>query len=143
MTVQEIEHTDRRRSAIHECGHIIVARHYGLQASATIWRHYPDNPIEERFWCGSTRYQRPLTSRHSRRIAIAGVVAELMDGLYDEEWELEEALANSYYCDPWSASDFEGAQGWTGKDFHAVYMILRRNWSRLNKEAESLIAEAA
>ena len=144
MTFQKIEALDRRKAAIHECGHAFVAWHYEMYARPTIRRNCTENPSEEKTWIGTTRYDPSrLTPQRHRRLAIGGPLAELMDDPSVNEDELEYALEESFFYDEWSHSDYEGAQGWTRADFRAVSSILKRNWKALLEEARLLMECAA
>jgi len=144
MTPQEIEVRDMRKVAIHEMGHTVVARHYGMVALPIITPTITTNPLEERTWVGSTGYDTThMTSLRRRRCAIAGMVAEFMDKPNVSKWALEEALESSYYNEEWSPSDLEAAEGWSSADFRAVYSILKRNWAAIEKGAASLVRKAA
>jgi len=144
MTIDEISARDMRKIAIHECGHAQIARHFGMWAQSDIWRTETANPYEERMWTGSTRYQAiNRTPLRHRQIAIAGIVAELMDAPDFEVESLEEFFTVSFECDEWSLTDREGAIGWTLTDLRSVYSILRRNWKAIEKEVEFLISKVA
>lgn len=142
MTIDEINARDMRKTAIHECGHAHVARHYGMWAQPDIWRDESANPYEEMMWSGSTRYDATArTPLRHRRIAIAGIVAGLMDDPDFEVGCLEEFFTESFECDEWSLTDREGAIGWTLTDLRSVYSILRRNWKAIEAEVEVLISK--
>ena len=147
-----MESSDLRNAAIHECGHAIVARHYGIYAIATIKPNPTNIPREFKTWGGTTNYNpKYLTPLSHRRLAIAGNFAELIasaistsDCCEGEVYNhlLDTLLDNYEWSDGWSRTDWEGAQGWTDSDVHAVYLILQRNWKTVIAEAELLIASA-
>jgi hypothetical protein len=149
ITVQDLEDHDIRHAAIHECAHAIIARHYGLKAFPVIW-HNPNGSLEgDKFWRGQTHHE-PGSALRSRRIAIAGLMAEEMSN-YDSTDEFDEICIcasiepdsiDDYEGCEWSPSDWDAAKGWTEHDAHAVYMILKRNWQALIEEAGKLIAAA-
>jgi len=149
MTVQEIEALDIRNSAIHECGHAFVGRHYKLGGAPSIWKNEDADPVERTTWQGTTQYcNLKITPMKHRRIAIAGIVAEMIEELDPLEDlfinVLESQLDGSYSevfeeTEGWSLTDWQGAQGWTSRDFYCVVRILRRNWKNLILEAERLI----
>ncbi len=153
MSAQEQEAFFLRKIAIHECGHAYVASHYGMGGYPSIWRNTGDNRNDENLWLGTTRYiGTELTPLRHRRLAIAGIFAEYIDSADPSEEIYESELENILYesldedFDPsgeWSRLDWEGAQGWTKQDVHAVYMILTRNWKALVEEAEMLMAKAS
>lgn len=152
-SAEEEEAYYRRKSAIHECGHAIVARHYGESAYPAIWPNLGPNRENEKLWlgrvivsiAGATRVQR-------RRIHLAGVVAEYMDhsdassDLDDLVAEVEGIFYLDYadcweHSDGWSFSDWNGARGWRERDIQAVVKILFGNWALLEREAEELISQ--
>lgn len=151
MTIEEIEAHDLRKAAVHECGHAYVTRHYGMGGEPSIWRSPGKNTDFEKVWIGSTRYQGIYrTPLRDRRIALAGIVAEDIDSHDSLDDFSEEGLAEylelfmgEEYEDSegWSRTDWEGAQGWTSRDLHAVCVILMRNWTALLEEAEQLISD--
>ena len=72
---------DRRRIAIHEAGHYVIARHLGLgHVFAVIWQGEPANPARNvwRDLCGQPRvghHRRPVED--GMMLGCAGLVAEL------------------------------------------------------------------
>ncbi len=100
-TVQ-VEAIRRRRAAIHEAGHLVIAYHLGEYAEAEIWRA-GDSPDEYPCWIGTTRQfprlytdqqgrlrqrlRKPSPAR-DRKIAVAGAVAEQIwtNGWCEFDW---------------------------------------------------------
>jgi hypothetical protein len=74
----QIEAQDRRRAAVHEAGHAVMARHFGWRGvAAEIWRI--EAPTRDRSsWTGRCWLQPPnrVSMRRKRLVAVAGVVAE-------------------------------------------------------------------
>jgi len=71
---------DRRTSAMHEAGHVTIARHFRVPAFG--WRYYDAarDPLESSNWGGaecfaSWRYSM-LTPGRRAMLAVAGLVAE-------------------------------------------------------------------
>ena len=152
-TKQIFEANDLRKSAIHECGHACVTRHYGMGGSPAIWRNDNDNFMDEMLWFATTIYDgAAITPLRLRRVAIAGIMAEEISNFEVpsdcDEQTLAVTLESSFgeYFDDsegCSKSDWEGARGWTSGDLHAVYVILMRKWRSLLEEAEALIEVAS
>jgi len=144
MTIEEIESLERRNAAVHEMGHTVVARHYGIFAVPSIMRRHPTNTLDDKTWVGSTEIATTnMTPQRLRRLAIAGQLAELIDSHGTNKLELEEALAYSYYNDEWSYTDLEGSVGWTSADFRAAFSILKRNWDAIEEGVTALIGKSA
>ncbi len=153
MTIEEIEAFDLRKAAIHECGHANVTRHCGMGGSPAIWHNDTDNFLKEKLWIGTTHYKESAsTPLKLRRVAIAGFLAEEISGFDSisdcDESTLTERLESSFGdcfndSEGWSRSDWEGAEGWTSADIHAVYLSLTRNWKELLEEAATLINVAS
>ena len=78
MSPARIEAHNRRKVAIHEAGHAVVARHVRVTAfNPEIWRN-PDAGKNENTWLGNIRVERsPRISRaHMAMVAVAGAIAE-------------------------------------------------------------------
>ena len=69
---------ERRTSAIHEAGHLVIAAHFGLYpVSAWIVQNEPADP-DERTWIGRVQFTSldQLAPLERRMIGVAGSVAE-------------------------------------------------------------------
>jgi hypothetical protein len=78
LSPARIEARDRRNAAIHEAGHVVMARHVGVHVEwAEIWPN--DHADEgEKAWIGRCRFHRPRPVSQARMamIAVAGTIAE-------------------------------------------------------------------
>jgi len=86
---------DRRMAAIHEAGHVVIARSFGILCEAELTPTFTTDPRAQKTWVGQTRY--PLgsngkrlklkpgeqqgdliepTQQELRMVGVAGAVAE-------------------------------------------------------------------
>jgi hypothetical protein len=78
-SLRRIAARDRRRAAMHEAAHVIVARHLGFCAWAHLEPARVSDPFCEKLWTGKARIarlDRPPTQRDFGMIAVAGAIAE-------------------------------------------------------------------
>lgn len=69
--------TDRRKAAVHEAGHAVVALHLGVQVQGVHIRSKPtDDLLSEKSYVGQATYSEPPDVESRRLIAVAGAVAE-------------------------------------------------------------------
>jgi hypothetical protein len=108
INLKRIEARDRRRAAVHEAGHHVMARYRGM-CEVDSWIERVGDPTPyEKSWVGHCSYRNPHPEAHQHdvMIGVAGVIAaalwdagndlEQMDDLYD--------LLDDPYC--MSASDW-------------------------------------
>lgn len=79
---------DRRRAAIHEAGHVVMAQHVGIRTGgAYVFPSLTTDPICEKQWRGQCVWSGKARSKRALRMfAVAGIVAECVwDG--DPCWE--------------------------------------------------------
>ena len=139
---RRLEALERRRSAVHEAGHSVIARWLGLYVrDCWIWRTGQPPDGDSRSWAGETGLNGGSASdRRLTAVAVAGVVAE---AAWDGSEELEEYLLGM------SPRDLAMA---AGKPHHGrvlkaaveVFELLERGghlWSELVREARRLIIE--
>lgn len=152
MDYEKLNNLDLWHTAIHECSHTHVARHYGLGAVPAVWRNPTSDPMNFKYWLGNTHLDGAInTTQRRRRIGIAGQVGEIIyrsgspsdcDEI-DISCNIYESFGEDFESsDGWSESDWNMAQTWTDHDVRAVYSILKRNWMILLKEAEYLVSLA-
>lgn len=81
---------DLCRTLIHECGHLIVGDHVGVEKSfAEFWLYEDVDPETEHLVGGRTSHSPPLYGRENQLMGVAGFVAEcitLDDGSYGGDW---------------------------------------------------------
>ena len=142
---------DRRDAAMHEAGHIVMARLFGLRdVFGHIYPRWEVGP-NETSWSGETNYQamRQLRPLERRMIAFAGAIAEY-------SWRREDIgpLFWEPNLSPMSPSDWHLAQcvpGELDRDDNACEAIRRvavlldwnrgKLWDELCKTARDLIVE--
>jgi hypothetical protein len=156
ISPQRIAAKDRRVSAIHEAGHVTMARHIGLQCvSASLQKVSGQvDLIEQKLWVGQTRYLRPealgkkLSYRKRAMFAVAGAVAECC-------WRREsfdEAYEGWYDEDSMSDSDWAGCNCEPGNPTRRLFQTIEevfslfdrgtgKLWPVVLKEARWLIVE--
>jgi hypothetical protein len=67
---------DRRDAAVHEAGHVVVARQFGCEI-ASAWIIPVDNPgPDETTWTGRVQIKPPADPLARRMVGVAGEVAE-------------------------------------------------------------------
>jgi hypothetical protein len=142
---------DRRLAAIHEAGHVTVARWRGVNASAYLFPTETSDPFEKA-WVGQARIGvKPKTTAQTvRLIAAAGTVAEECwhyrnaPGEFEDPWFWEE-----HFQDPnvMSATDWQMARTEPGdpdaKFMRAVETVhaafTRELWPDVLRTARELI----
>lgn len=94
LSPHRIEARDRRAAAVHEAGHLVMARHFHVVSDedatylfprARIWRSATMDSLWEKTWLGECRGLdvRSLSEAQRRMFGIAGYVAEAM---WRDEW---------------------------------------------------------
>lgn len=131
---------DRRIAAIHEAGHVTMARHVGL-AVVSAWLEETSNPGNyDKLWIGHTRYFSPSISekKMSRRklamFAVAGAVGEFcwQRETFDETldmWLEEKAMSET----DWAACACE-----PGNPSPQLLIIIKTVFSLFDREAGEL-----
>lgn len=135
----EIRARDLSRAAIHEAGHVIVARALGLVADAWLIPA-PDGGIDNQHWVGKTRVMR---GNGERVQAWAGSIAEmlLLDGTDSDTayWLIQEAAEAGEV----SATDLALAGGadWGAEDIERCIALVMEHAASIRAEADRLISE--
>lgn len=96
LSLHRINARDRRRAAVHEAGHIVIAEQFGIGvARAAIWPTPRENARVEKTWGGQIQVFAGSESRPEawRAIGIAGRVAE------DVWFEHDDQAVDAYYWD--------------------------------------------
>ena len=157
-TVRHAAATDRRRSAVHEAGHFVVAMHVGIVApEANIWPVTVSDFRKETTWAGHAQFfnrradgERPSPAENAL-VAVAGAVAEFA-------WKREtffDTCDNGLWHEPdiMSASDWAmtGCQPGEPTDFlfdtiEAAFNLLGAGngilWADLVKQSRLLIVDS-
>jgi hypothetical protein len=107
MDKKRIAARDRRSAAVHEAGHLVVARQYGLKIhSAWIVPNETKDPRQERTWDGQVQITTTSAPEIVRRmVGVAGAVAEhLWRGRWIEDYSPEGNMSESDWhlagCNP-------------------------------------------
>lgn len=147
MRVEQVRARERRKAAVHEAGHVVVARSFGLKASANVIPVDTEPFGSDRLFVGKTwlcKIER-LSRRRQCMIAVAGSIAELV-------WS-DEYVDEFYWTEPdiMSATDWQLAgcdpgapDRWIYRAIPDVEALLSREgplWATLCKEARKLIVE--
>jgi hypothetical protein len=147
----KISARDRRHAAVHEAGHVVVARHLGLMSFNAEIRKIEPQDLSEKEWVGSVRCQTEGVAASKRKmVAVAGLVAEACwngedfydlseffdlnpEGMSRSDWDLSGCL----YSEP-SEQLLDAME--------QVFELLNRErgdlWNALLVEARSLIVRS-
>ncbi|WP_144083546.1 hypothetical protein [Hyphomicrobium nitrativorans] len=126
---------DLRGTLIHECGHLIVGDHVGVEKSfADIWLCEDAHPLDKKLIRGRASFFPRLHGRNKQLMGVAGIVAE---SLADEEYFCSYSLLDQVDNDPntMSATDRERAGEIDEALLHECADILRQRWPDLIAEA--------
>jgi hypothetical protein len=137
---------DRRNAAIHESGHVVVAKHLGLWTMRAEIRKIEPQDDTEKEWVGSVAcLMEGVVARKRLMVAVAGVVAEscwdrdVFEDLYgtlefmpeemsQSDWDLSGCPFGEPSKQFWNAMEhtFELLNPDTGKLWNALLMEARR-----------------
>ena len=142
MDLKKVHARDRRGAAVHEAGHVVIARHFGCRI-ASAWIIPADDPApNERTWIGRAQYQGvPADPAKRRMIGLAGEVAEhLWRGGVIEDFSPDDAMSDS----DWRCAGYEPhcVDDALEEAAHDVSELLAMLWAELIREARRLIVEA-
>jgi hypothetical protein len=157
LTREHISAIDRRRAAIHEAGHVVMARHIGLTNVSAWLEEMPDSAddiLYEKLWIGHTTYLqsgiigKKLSDKKLAMFAVAGAVSECcwQRNSYDETLDYD----TWYDADTMSESDWAGCRCEPGdpspqllSTIEAVFLLFDREtgklWPALLSESRRLI----
>jgi hypothetical protein len=136
---------DRRHAAVHEAGHVVVARHLGILTLQAEIRKIEPEDCTEKEWIGSVRCQTEGVVTSKRRlVAVAGLVAEacwdgeIFEQLYEDlesdpekmsqsDWDISGCPSGEPSEQFWDAMEqaFELLNGETGKLWDALVLEAR------------------
>lgn len=145
-TPKRIQARDRRKAAVHEAGHMVIARHFGAQAEGWLFRNEDARVSEENTWVGRMEFWgAALKPLQLRMIACAGTVAEFCwmgEDVWPEYWDDPDAM---------SATDWRFARckpgepdRWCMEAIDRLGVLLSRDgplWSELLHRARLLIVD--
>ena len=144
--IKLLESIDRRRVAIHEAGHTVIARELGiLEFGATLTRCADSDPRESTWWSGQHRARLDRVPRRAQTMyAVAGMVAEICwegETPLEIDWDDPEILSPTDWgragCDPGIPNDA------LYKAVVSAFAVLNRTdgplWPDLVREARRLI----
>lgn len=147
-TRRRAEAIDRRMAAIHEAGHVVIARHLGIVApSASIFPTGTRNEWEKQ-WVGKASFYRyviigkrkqrvePAPERAQQMLGVAGAVAEFC-------WQGESARdieETECWHDPdvMSGTDWEGTGCAPGEPTRQLFRAIDRVFSLFDRETGKL-----
>jgi len=145
MTPVRFEAFDRRRTALHEAGHVVMGRAIGIRdICAVIWRNPKPTP-DEKLWFGTTMCQtRRISAASLRLFGVAGVAAETFsERLSAEDIDFYEPACMS--ASDWAACNCEpgvpDAALFEAAD-EAVNLLGGRLWPDLLRYARKLIVSS-
>ena len=152
LSRKRISARDRRLAAVHEAGHVIMARHVGMAATSAWLEELPGSGLYEKLWVGHTRYMSPtnlktISQKTLAMFAVAGAVAECCwkrDSFDEDTW---------YDFDSMSATDWAGCGCEPGDPtdqtldtIKVVFSLFDREvgklWPTLSFEARRLILDS-
>ena len=145
MTPRQKEAFDRRRAAVHEAGHIVVAQAIGVpHLGATLFRGEPG----EKLWVGEAQTMRAGIPKRKRiMVSVAGVVAEacwLMKYHWrSAEWDEEDLSSIRFWqqyaeCLGMSTTDWEGTGCEPGQPTKAIPRAAAKVFDLLNPYEDRL-----
>jgi hypothetical protein len=136
---------DRRHAAVHEAGHVVVARHLGIMTVQVEIRKIEPQDFTDKEWVGSVQcLTEGVVASKRKVVAVAGLVAEAcwdgekFDDLYDalelnpeemsqSDWDLSGCLSGEPSKQFWDAMEqaFELLNRETGKLWNALFVEAR------------------
>jgi hypothetical protein len=144
---------DRRGSALHEAGHLVVAWSHGIHAEAMIKNVPTDDMLETKQWWGRVRFLPAL--RRSKdptarlEIAVAGEIANwhgtaagYPEGILEPETWAEYSVMSPT---DWDVSGYEGPEAVDRRFMRAVERVnnlIEREWPTVCRVARDLIVRA-
>jgi hypothetical protein len=147
--VRRIQARGRRMAAIHEAGHVIVAREHGAEAYAYIVRRVDGDPRTDKVWAGQCRFRCSATGRHGQRlISLAGFAAEMVwRGLDAEGFDIMMSDPVAMSATDWQRAGVSDLTALSDVDdlaraYDDVLQILHDNWPDVLVQARALIEDA-
>jgi hypothetical protein len=142
---------DRRRAAVHEAGHVVVARHLGVRILQAEIRKIEPQDSTEKEWVGSVQCLTEGVVASKRKVlAVAGLVAEACwdGGMFSELYDALELSPGDMSQADWDHSGClpgEPSEQF-GDEMEQAFELLNREtgklWSALLVEARVLIVRS-
>jgi hypothetical protein len=132
--IDKVKLRDLRRVCIHECGHMLVARHFGAIGHIRLELN-DSGGAGERYVVGRFHLLMALVDPVGRRITgLAGAVAEHLheQGVDAEVWMF--GLLKYATCLSETDADFAG--DYSREDVEACVALLRQLWPQVTQEAK-------
>jgi hypothetical protein len=128
---------ERRLAAIHEAGHVVIAKHLRLRVLQADIRKNDLQDLDEKEWTGSVRFQtQGVAARKRRMVAVAGLVAESCWEGKDDCHGLFEFLV--FNPDGMSESDWEISGCSYGQPSKQLFDAVEQVFELLNNETGGL-----
>jgi hypothetical protein len=138
---------DLRLIAFHEAGHLVVARHFGLDGHIVL-QQVGKATRQDKAWIGHTGYQGRLTPHKRSVIGWAGLLGEAL--VSDPELlDFESLFVCHMPFDDMSDTDREAicaqgtAPGTAWRNFEEAYRILKGHRSKVIRVVRALLGKRA
>jgi len=154
-TEEEIEHSEKYKTAFHEIGHTHILRRFGGCAIPIIWKN-PTSTTQnnEKSWIGTTKVLawpgqvhigpgivvHPVPTNWKVLVGLAGLVTEYMHCGEDSSFEIAGYIEENICYDELSESDRRmiGEQ-WSEDDVQELMKIFSEDWELIEESVKRLI----